>query len=267
SCRGKGEGAAVYLARYRSGTSALVQAAFRVEAELARLPDLDAAWREHFLRVAEELAGRVDFSFRVALRGARLGRVLVCTAAAAEREFLEHLGRSLEGLNGLVADSVQACANRKTHDEMLGWFPPARAWNSPQPFPCRDFLLGQKFRLFAALDRLLAEAARRRWRVAWQANLRRYRPSPEDERAVRKNFVRVEDGGLPARVRDYQRAVAEGLGGARYLIDEFVGADEGEPRQGVAGLLEDCFRRSVRPYGLASAPLVWGGGEQCEELL
>src|SRR5262249_41624833 len=160
---------------------------------------------------------------RVALREETLERILVCTAADAEQDILEHLGRSLEGLNDLVADSVQSCANRKTHDEMLGWFPPARGWNSPQPFPCRDFLLGQQFRLFSALDRLLTLGSRRRWRLAWQANLQRFRPSPEDERAVRKNLVRIDQGQLPGKVRDYQRALVEGLGGTRYLIDEFVG--------------------------------------------
>src|SRR5439155_23147013 len=133
------------------------------------------------------------------------------------------LGRSLEGLNDLVAGSVQSCANRKAHDEMLGWFPPARAWNAPQPFPCRDFLLGQKFRLFSALDRLLVAAIRCRGRVAWQANLQRFRPSSEDERAVRKNLVRIDEAQLPVKVRDYQHAIVEGLSGTRYLIDEFVG--------------------------------------------
>ena len=39
--------------------------------------------------------------------------------------------------------------------------------------------------------------------------------------------MRIDDAGLPAKVRDYQKAIAEGLGGTRYLIDEFVGCDEG----------------------------------------
>lgn len=259
----------MYLARYRNGTSAMLQAAFRVEAGLAQLPDFDDAWREGFGRAAEELVAdaRADFAYRVALREGVLERVLVCTAGEAEQGFLEQLGRSLAALNGVVADSVQSCAHRKAHDEMLGWFPPARAWNSPQPFPCRDFLLGQKFLLFSALDRLLLLAARNRWRFAWQANLRRFRPSPEDERAVRKNLVRIEDAGLPARARDYQRALVEGLTGARYLIDEFVGFDEGGPREALARAAEDCFRDSVGAYGFTAAPLVWDEGEQLDELL
>ena len=259
----------MYLARYRNGPTAILQAAFRIEAKLSRLPDFEDGWRERFVRLAGEVvgAGKFDIALRVALREKVLERVLACTADEADQVALERLGRSLEELNGVVPDCVQFCENRKTHDEMLGWFPPARAWNSSHPYPCRDFLLAQNFRLFSALDRLLAAAVQGRWRFAWQANLRRFRLSPEDERAIRKNLVRVEGAGLPPKVRDYQREIVAGLGDVRFLIDEFVGCDEGEARQALTKVLEERFRDTVGQNGFASAPLVWDGGEQMEELL
>src|SRR5262249_56979936 len=81
-----------------------------------------------------------------------------------------------------------------------------------------------------------------------------------------KNLVRVDEVQLPAKVRDYQRALVEGLSGTRYLIDEFVGFDQGGLQE-LTKVLEDNFRDTVGQYGFASSPLVWEDGEQFDELL
>ena len=107
----------MYVARYRTADSALVQALFRIEANLDSLPDFDESWLARFKNIVEAMVAtaKTDFAFRVTLDGKAISRLLICTSS--DETILDEMARSFGELNRIVADSIKTCADRKTHDE------------------------------------------------------------------------------------------------------------------------------------------------------
>ena len=216
----------MYTARYSDGQTAIVQTALSFGVVVFDAVDDSSGWVASYRQAIESLVAtpEVDFAFRISLIEKCLKRELFIMTSEARQEDLPALVGNFLRLNGLVDESVKLCLDQNQHDELAASFPKLQCWLQNSSYPYNGCQLVCDFRLYPLLDRLFDVACQRGWDMSVQFNVRRYWPTAEDTRDLRKNLVRIDsERGLPPRLIDLQRRLVGKMDQTRFLFDQFVG--------------------------------------------
>jgi hypothetical protein len=248
----------MYTARYSDGQTAIVQTALRFETVVFDSVEDASSWAANYRKAIEALisAPGVDFAFRISLIEKCLKRELFITTSEAREEHLQALAGRFLRLNALVDESVKLCLDQNQHDVLAGSFPKLNCWVRNATYPYNDCQLISDFRLFPLLERLFDVALQRDWDVAVQFNVRRYQPTAEDARSLRKNLAHIDsESGLPRRLTDLQRRVVEKIDQARFLIDQFVGFGNAQAKETLSEQISEEFTAKFGRFGFPCALL------------
>jgi hypothetical protein len=175
---------------------------------------------------------------------------------------LQPLAGNFLRLNALVDESVKLCLDQNQHDDLAGSFPKLHCWVRNAAYPHSDCQLICDFRLFPLLDRLFEVALRRGWDMSVQFNVRRYRPTADDTRSLRKNLVHIESCGLPQRLTDLQRSLVGRIDQARFLVDQFVGFGNAQARETLSEQIAEEFATRFGRFGFPCASLEDSGVDE-----
>lgn len=242
----------MYTARYSDGQTAIVQMALGFGVVVFDAVDDSSSWAANYRQAMAALiaAPGVDFAFRISVKDRCLKRDLFLMTSAAREENLQALAGSFLRLNALVDDSVKLCSDQNQHDELAGSFPKLHCWVRNAAYPHNDCQLICDFRLFPLLERLFDVALQRSWDVSVQFNVRRYQPTAEDTRSLRKNLVRIDsERGLPGRLTDQQRRLVGKMDEARFLIDQFVGFGNAQAKDTLSEQIAEEFAAKFGRFG------------------
>lgn len=245
----------MYTARYSDGQAAIVQTALSFGVVVLDSVDDSNSWTANYRQVIDALVStpEVDFSFRISLSDNCLKRELFITSSEERKEHLQSLAGRFLRLNALVDESVKLCVDQNQHDEIAGGFPKLHCWLRNAAYPHNDCQLICDFRLFPLLERLFDVALQRGWDVAAQFNVRRYQPTAEDTRSLRKNLARLEAENLPQRLTDLQRNFIGRLDQARFLIDQFVGFGNAQAKDTLSEQIAEEFTAKFGRFGFPCA--------------
>lgn len=248
---------AAYAARYSDGQDAIVQVAVRVRRAVFEPPERSNGWWASFGRLSREAvdAPGVDLAFRVAVEQGRLEPIVMLLAPEARTADTRALAAGFFALSALVQDSVALPADRQEHDGAVTAFPRPRLRLRQDVHAYGGFRLITDFRVLGALDDLLQAALTHGWSLAYQANVRRASPLPDDLRWIRKNLLYVEEGRLPPALCALQQEIARKADRAAFLLDEYVGVDREDARDRLAEILAAATARRYAATGLP-APLL-----------
>lgn len=242
----------MYTARYSDGQSTIIQKALSFGVVVFEPADDLSSWSANYRRAMDTLisAPGVDFAFRISLKEKCLKRELFIMTSEAREENVQALAGSFLRLNALVDESARVCLEKNQHDEAAGSFPKIRYWVRNASHRYNDCQLMCDFRILPLLDRLFDIALQRGWDLAAQFNVRRYQPTDEDVRSIRKNMVRVDsESGLPHRLIDLQRRLVGKVEQTRFLIDQFVGFDSPQSKDFLSEQIADEFAARFGRFG------------------
>jgi hypothetical protein len=246
-----------YLARYSDGRDAIVQAAVRVQRAVFERPDRPNGWWANFDRLSRQLVGApsMDLALRITVERGRVERLVILLAPESRTDEARALAAGFFVLNTLVQDSVTLPADRQEHDNAVVAFPPLRLRLRQDVHSYDGFQLITDFRLSAMLDDLLQAALTHGWSVAYQANVRRAEPLPDDLRWLRKNLLHAEEGRLPGALYSLQQEIVRKVERAAFLVDEYVGVDREGARDRLVELLASACARRCAATGLPAPVL------------
>ncbi len=247
---------AMYTARYSDGQTAIVQTALRFGVVVFDSADDSGSWGTHYRKAIDALISTpgVDFAFRISLIEKCLKRELFIMTSEAREEHLQALAGNFLRLNALVDESVKLSLDQNHHDELAGSFPKLHCWVRNAAYPYNDCQLICDFRLFPLLERLFDVALQRGWDLSVQFNVRRYQPTAEDARALRKNLVQIDsESGLPHRLIDLQRRLVGKIDQARFLIDQFVGYGNAQAKEALSEQIAEEFAAKFGRFGFPCA--------------
>jgi hypothetical protein len=242
----------MYIARYSDGRTAIVQAALSLGVVVFDSADDSNSWAANYRKAIDTLISTpgVDFAFRISLIEKCLKRELLMMTSETREEHLQALAGSFLRLNALVDESVRLCLDQNQHDTLTGSFPKLHCWVRNAAYSYNDCQLICDFRLFPLLERLFDVALQRGWDVSVQFNVRRYRPTAEDTRSLRKNLAHIEsEGCLPHRLVDLQRRLVGEIDQARFLIDQFVGFGDARARDALSEQIAEEFAAKFGRFG------------------
>ena len=231
--------------------------------------DPQAGWLAAYRTAIHALTSTpgMDFAFRISLRERKLERALFIMASEARVEDLKTVAGRLLKLNVMSEGSVQFCADREQHDELAASFPMLRYWAQNETHMINDCQLACNFRLFPQLEWLFDSALHRDWNVSVQFNIRRYQPTDEDLRFLRKNLVRINSANcLPERVAALQRRITQQLEGAQFLLDQFIGFETAAARDFILERISDDFAADHGRLGFP-CPLIEDSTDSFAELI
>lgn len=234
----------MYTARYSDERTSIVQTALSFGRLVFDSVDDSSGWAASYRKAINALVSTpaVDFAYRISLKDSCLKRELFLMTSAAREEDLQPLAGSFLRLNAIVDESVKLCFEQSQHDELAGSFPKLHCWVRNSAYPHNNCQLICNFRLFSLLERLFNVAIQRDWNVAFQFNVRRYQPTAEDSRALKKNLVCIEsERGLPPRLTELQRRLVENAGEARFLMDQFIGFGNAQARDTLTEQIAEEF--------------------------
>ena len=243
----------MYVERYDDDGIDAVQAVGRFPTVVREAPAVTNGWWAQAGRVTALLlaAPRLDFALRVTVEAGRLDRLLMILAPADLAQDTDVLRTNLGFLNMIVEDSAAFPLDRPEHAAMVAAFPPER-WCLRQDVELhRQCALLHDVRLFKRLGDLLHTALAYGATFGYQLNVRHAPLGPEDQRWLRKNLVGVaDDRSLPRPVVAFQTGVAERLGRAGFLVDEFVGFASDVDRSRLFEAVDTAFAGSLAEAGL-----------------
>jgi hypothetical protein len=244
----------MYTARYSDGQTAIVEAALSFGVVVFDAVEDSSSWAASYRKAIETLISTpgVDFAFRISLKEKCLKRELFIMTSEAREEHLQALAGSFLRLNTIIDESVKLCVDQNQHDELCGSFPKLHSWVRNTAHAYNDSKLICDFRLFPLLERLLDASLQRGWDLSVQFNVRRYHPTPEDTRAVRKNLVQIDsESGLPHRLTELQRKLAERLDEARFMVDQFVGYGSAQAKETLSEQIAEEFTAKFGRFGFS----------------
>jgi hypothetical protein len=242
----------MYTARYSDGQTAIVQASLDFGIVVYDSVDDPKGWTVGYRKAMDALISTpgIDFAFRISVAEKRLKRELFIMTSEARRDELPALAGGFLKLNALVDESVRLCLDQNQHDELTGSFPKLHCWVRNSAYPYNDCQLICDFRLFPILEQLFDVALQRDWELSVQFNVRRYRPTAEDSRALRKNLLRLDsESGLPGRVTDLQRRLVGNIDAAQFLVDQFVGFGNVQSRDALSEQITEEFAAKFGRFG------------------
>ena len=248
----------MYTARYSDGQTAIVETVIAFETLVFDSVDDSSSWAATYRKAISGLLSTpgVDFAFRISLIEKCLKRELFIMTSENRQEDLQVLAGQFLGLDALIDETVKLCLDQDQHDALTGSFPRLRCGVKNAGYAYNDCQLICDFRLFPLLDRLFDRALQRGWDISIQFNVRRYRPTAEDTRSLRKNLARIDsESHFPQQLKAQQRRLVDKLDQARFLIDQFVGFGNSQAKDTLSEQIAEEFGSQFEQFGFPASLL------------
>jgi hypothetical protein len=234
----------VYLARFDLPEGAVAQGLVA----LRGLPPPSAAasaWREDYVRLVQSIdIGPFAVGRRlVAVPDAGLSQALFVAAEERRSAELRRVLASFTRLETTVPGVAGLPLTRGEYDAVADDFPRVRCRVGVSGFSVDGTWLACDFRVAPFLGELAAEAAAYGYRLGYHVNLRSADVPRDVLRAVRTNALEVNRlVGAPVAVAELQHRLAERIGHAVAVCEEYTAVDAGEPEAWVDQALTRHFR-------------------------
>src|SRR5438105_3385642 len=213
----------MYCAEFGDGSASVRQLLLR----FPKWVDESAAGSRKWIARLRDAAGLVtmsrelDFTVRLVVTAEGFERQIFLNSLRNGETTLELLARHFLRLDDGAQGIVQVCASRQEYDAVQEALPPACLAVAAEPMRKDGAVFANDFKLLNAFGTMGAAALAARRSICWQGAFHGYAPDAEARRIVQKNGIALADlKGIPAALRDYERAIAGCFRSAAYLPDE-----------------------------------------------
>lgn len=220
----------MYIAHYTNETNKIAQILITLPLLSSVSGNGENLWQSRWMRAVSTVITipNIEISWRISITGRRIVRQLLLIAPESFASQLTSVCEMILGLNAVVPDSIESCANRVEHDRLRNEFPLYRAWVRGIVHEIAPGWMGFDFRLRPFLSDLCAQALTAGWDISFQFNIRPLLASnrPDILREIRKNLVRLQaERNLPVNLLQQQAALVERFNTAKFFVDEYFGTD------------------------------------------
>lgn len=243
----------MYLARFDLGGVAVAQA-------LVHWPDIPASQplpQSFGEQVRAMLAStHLELAARIVVDADRVHRTWMLYGQDFRQRELEQAALALRRMINDQTGRVVFPADAAHHDMLAAAFPASRLWIDTGGYRTpRGTAMYPEFAVGPAVQTALDCAAANRWRIGFQANLRRTRLSGEDVRALKKALVRIdEDPAIPAPMKRLQRTLAARLQKPTWSAECVFGGEHPAAMANLQRIVDEEFGLQMRAYGFDTAP-------------
>ena len=218
----------MYCAEFGDGSTSVRQLLLRFP---KWVDDAAAGGREWNTRLRDAanlvtMTRELDFTVRLVVAADRFERQIFLNSFRDDGIALETLARHFLRLDDGAQEMVQLCADRNEYDAVQDALPHVCLAVAAAPMRRDGCVFAHDFQLLSALGAMGAAALAAKSSICWQGAFRGYAPNAEARRVVQRNCIALDDlRGIPAALRDYERAIAGRFGTATYLFDECLWLD------------------------------------------
>lgn len=168
---------------------------------------------------------------------------------------------SIEGL--LAADQrshrIKFVSSSTEFDALVGDAPEHQAWLNHDGYSVNRHAVAADFEFLPLLERVLTVFDSPSYDFAYQVNLRRYEPSLEDRRAVRKLVAALEiESPFPADMTRLQCVIANRLLTPAFEADEFLASSDDSTFRLLMTNATRHFESTMGPFGFSTTPIETG---------
>ncbi|HEY2966930.1 MAG TPA: DUF4145 domain-containing protein [Casimicrobiaceae bacterium] len=219
----------MYCAEFGDGSTSVRQLLLRFP---KWVDDAAAGGREWNARLRDAanlvtMTRELDFTLRLVVAADRFERQIFLNSFRDDEIALETLARHFLRLDDGAQGMVQLCADRGEYDAVQDALPHVCLAVAAAPMRRDGCVFAHDFQLLSALGTMGAAALAAKSSICWQGAFRGYAPDAEARRVVQRNCIALDDlRGIPAALRDYERAIAGRFGTAAYLLDECLWVDD-----------------------------------------
>lgn len=198
----------------------------------------------------------LDFTVRLTMTADGFERQIFLNSLRDDEGELETLARYFLRLDDGAQDMVQLCANRQEYEAAQEALPPICLAIAAGSMRKDGRSFAHDFQLLSAFGTMGTAAIAASVPICWQGAFHGYAPDAEARRIVQRNWIAVDDlPGVPAALRDYERAIAAQFGSAAYLLDECVWVEDALT-EGARTIVARTWRDGPGAMGLPACALV-----------
>ena len=247
----------MYFALYRVGEIRTRQILLYLPRFVAPPPSGDNSsvivnWHRSFGESAAELCAsrRVNIAFRITRSSKTIERILLLSAREEDQTTLESLAGSYLRLNAILPGTIWA-ADRERYNQLIADIPDWHARIANDSVKIQGIELATPYLACGQVSQLLAFAAGEddaMQRCFYQANIRRFDPG---ERIIRQRNAACgspaggsgarETVGFRAHIQAREQEMADSLGMADFLMDEYIGTESGTQAERMQRELQTDF--------------------------